>query len=55
MKISLFMCGSMGVCVCVCVCVCVRVYVYVFFLGVALLRKSPFSLFILRDFKISFS
>lgn len=45
MKISLFMSGSMGVCVCV----CMWVYVYVFFLGVAVLRKSPSSLFILRD------
>lgn len=45
MKISLFMSGSMGGCVCV----CMWVYVYVFFLGVAVLRKSPFSLFILRD------
>lgn len=45
MKISLFMSGSMGVCVCV----CMWVYVYVFFLGVAVLRKFPFSLFILRD------
>lgn len=32
-----------------------QVYVYVFFLWVTLLRKSPFFLFILRDFKISFS
>ena len=47
MKISLFMCESMGGGVCVCV--CVLVYVYVFFLGVALLRKSPFSLFILSN------